>query len=82
MFFSNNMSNAFYACSHYGRNRHLKYPDYFFCHLCDKWDNRDPLNKRVKRTMAAYKCIAKHTCSDILTQLNTKKIFSLLLCFL
>ena len=28
-----------------------------------------------KGTMAAYKCIAKHTCSGLPTQLNTKKIF-------
>ena len=52
------------TCCHFGPTRHKDFPGYFFCDGCDRWDNRDKLNKRINRQQKKYMCTGGHTSHD------------------
>jgi hypothetical protein len=53
--------NSGVTCLAFGENRKDLYPDYFFCHGCDMFEDaiRNG-NKRAKRTQSRYACTAGH----------------------
>ncbi len=53
--------NSVVTCLAFGENRKTRYPEYFFCHACDLFEDavRNG-NKRAKRTQPKYVCTGGH----------------------
>ena len=64
--------DGFVRCTHFGADRHAKYPNAFFCHQCDVWESSRQFSKRAKKTQKRYACRAQHTSTINPTHINEK----------
>ena len=49
------------TCLSFGPNRTAEFPDYFFCHECDLWEEAVTMqNKRARRNQKTYMCTGGH----------------------
>ena len=62
------------TCCDFGSDREHLFLNFFFCHECKQWENRDRGNKRLYREMKAYKCKVNHRSYVVPEKKNNQEV--------